>query len=109
MINTIHGMLPRLLTGETNGIARMLDDIKDWDKEKVKEEFDKVPGRYYELYDEELGDYAGLLLFTQIVHFFKEQNHPYSDIITEARKRVVMYHNVQFKNESSYSKLSEES
>lgn len=102
MTNAVYGMLPRLITGRTDGISRMLSEIKDWSEKQINEEFDKVPERYADLYGDTLSIFGALNLFTELIKFLREQNSPlYSVIIAEAQKRVLQYHNSQIKNDSS--------
>lgn len=109
MLNAVHAMLPRLLTGKTNGIGRMLNDVRHWNEKKINEEFDKIPERYNQLYNDNLSSFGELTLYTEIISFFREQDVQFITLIKEAQKRVILSHNSQFKNESSNSKLSEES
>lgn len=106
MVNAFYGMLPRLMTGKTDGMSRMLSEIKGWDADRINEEFDKIPERYLDLYSEPLSSFNGLNIFTELIKFLREQqlvgrNNYYSAIITEAQKRVLQYHNSQFNNDSS--------
>lgn len=106
MTSALYGMLPRLVTGKTDGIARMLSEIKDWDEKQINEHFDKIPQRYVELYNEPFNSFNGLYLFTELIKFLRDQqligrNSYYSKIITEAQQRVLQFHNSQFKNDSS--------
>lgn len=102
MTNALYGMLPRLVTGRTDGIARMLAEIREWNEKQIIENFDKVPERYNELYGDALSSFGGLNLFTELIKFLREQDPVlYSAIITEAQKRVLQYHNSQFKNDKS--------
>ena len=108
-MNTTEAFLPRLLTGRTDGMGRMLNDIKHWNGKKIAEEFDKIPQRYKELYNEEISNFGLISLYTTMINFFRDQDIQYIALVKEAQKRVVQCHNLQFKNESSNSKLSEES
>ncbi len=106
MTSALYGMLPRLIIGKTDGIARMLSEIKDWDEKQINEQFSKIPERYLELYGEPFSSFNGLYLFTELIKFLREQqlvgrHSYYSTIITEAQKRVLQYHNSQFENDSS--------
>jgi hypothetical protein len=109
MMNTIQAMLPRLLTGKTDGMSRMLNDVRHWNEKKIVEEFDKIPERYKELYNDDISKFGMLTLYTEIINFFRDQDIQYIALIKEAQKRVILSHNSQFKHESSNSKLSEES
>lgn len=109
MMNTTEAFLPRLLTGRTDGMGRMLNDVRHWNEKKIVEEFDKIPNRYKELYGEDISNFGLISLYTTMINFFREQDIQYIALIKEAQKRVLLCHNSQFKNESSNSKLSQES
>ena len=99
---TIHGIIPALLIGKPEGLARTLDKVAGWNEQTAKKEVAMITKRYESIAKEKISSYVGLQICSEISSVLRiSSTNPlqFNHALREISNLALYYHNKQFEND----------